>query len=92
MENTLGIWRRIERPFFLKPNVPGFELHFFGRKKRVAQILKANVLTGLYFFSDQNCDWQSICSGEIVHRASFLMGECVFEATSGGRCISMSCL
>ena len=30
---------------------------------------KKNMLTGL---NDQNCYWQSICSGEIVHRASFL--------------------
>ena len=37
------------------------------------------------FLNDSNCYWQSICSGEIVHRASFLMGESVFEATSGGR-------
>ena len=35
--------------------------------------------------NDSNCYWQSICSGEIVHRASFLTGDCVFEATSGGR-------
>ena len=37
------------------------------------------------FLNDQNCYWQSICSGEIVHRACFLTGELVFEATSGGR-------
>ena len=37
------------------------------------------------FLNDSSCYWQSICSGEIVHRASVLTGDCVFEATSGGR-------
>ena len=37
------------------------------------------------FFNTQNYYWHSICSGEIVHRVSFLTGESVFESTSGGR-------
>ena len=37
------------------------------------------------FLNDSNCYWQSICSREIVHRASFLKGEGVFKATSGWR-------
>ena len=38
------------------------------------------------FLNDSNCYQQSVCSGEVVDRASFLTGECVFEAASGGRC------
>ena len=30
------------------------------------------------FLNDSNCHWQSICSEEIVHRASFLTADCVF--------------
>ena len=44
------------------------------------------------FLNDQNCYWQSICSGEIVHRASFLTGEFVSEATSGGQDVDRSVL
>ena len=37
------------------------------------------------FLNDSKGYWQSTCSEEIVHRASFLTGEILFDVTSGGR-------
>ena len=37
--------------------------------------------------NDNTCYWQSICSEEVVHRASFLTR--FFEATSGGQHVDL---
>ena len=57
---------------------------FFFKNSELLKISRKQV-DKTVFFNDQNCYWQSICSGEIFQRASFLTGESVFEATSVGR-------
>ena len=57
---------------------------FFLKNGELLKISRKQVDKTL-FLNDSNCYWQSMCSEEIVRRASFLTGECVFEATSGGR-------
>ena len=68
---------------FFESNIRGFEFHFFKKNSELLLFSRQRV-DRTVFLNNQNCYWQSICSGEIVHRASFLAGELVFEATSGG--------
>ena len=59
---------------------------FFSHKKNVFEATSGGpYVDRTVSVNDNTCYWQSICSREIVHRASFLTGESVFEATSGGR-------
>ena len=76
-------WGGNPRPFFAA-NTLGSEFDFFFENSDLLKLSRKQV-DKTVFFNDSNCYWQSMCSGEIVHRASFLTGECVFEAASGGR-------
>ena len=69
---------------FFEANILGSEFFFFLKN---SEVIKFSRKQGdkTVFLNDVNCYWQSICSGEIVHRASFLTGDCVSEATPGGR-------
>ena len=66
------------RPFFFfEANVLGSEFHFLLKNNDLFKISGTHV-DKTVFLNDSNCHWQSICSGEIVHRASFLMREFCF--------------
>ena len=83
VEQVVHFLGRNERPFFSEASIRGFEFSFL-KNSELLKFSRQHV-DRTVFINDQICDWQSICSEEIVHRASFLMGESVVEATSGGR-------
>ena len=65
---------RNERPFF-EANILGSEFnYFFFESSELLKFPRTQVDTGV-FLNDSNCYCQTICSEEIVHRASFLTGE-----------------
>ena len=70
--------------FFFEANILGSGFQFFLNNNDLLKFSRKQV-DKTVFLNDSNCYWQPICSEEIVHRASFLTGECVFGATSGGR-------
>ena len=73
---------------FFEANILGSEFDFFLNKSDLQKFSRKQV-DKTVFLNDSNCFWQSIWSEEVVYCASSLMGEYVFEATSGGRSISM---
>ena len=68
--------------FFFEANILGFDF-FFEIKSELLKFSRPHVDRSV-FLNDQNCSWQSICSEEIVHRASF-SDRIFFEVTSGTR-------
>ena len=68
--------------FFFEANILGSEFPFFFKKKKHKFFtFSRKQVDKTFFLNDSNC----CCSGEIAHRASFLTGDCVFEATSDER-------
>ena len=65
-------------------NARCFGSQYSGTNNELFKVSRQHVHRGV-FLNGPNCHWQSICSGELVHRASNLTGEIVFEAASGGR-------
>ena len=80
---------RKDRPFFFFFRQIFLAHFFFLKKSRFAEHLPENRLTRLFSSTIRTVKRQSICSEEIVHRASFLTGEFFFYVTSCGVCGSM---
>ena len=59
---------------FFEANILGSEFFFFS--KNDLHKLSRKQVDESVFLNDSNCYWQSMCSGEMEHRASFLTGEC----------------
>ena len=70
--------------FFLRQILLALQFFFFQKNSELLKISRKHVHRTV-FLNDLNCYWQSTSSEEIVHRASFLTGDTVFEATGGGR-------
>ena len=58
---------------FFETDAIGSEFHFL-KNSELLRFSREQV-DKTAFLHDSNCYWQSICSGENVHRASFLTGE-----------------
>ena len=63
---------------FFEASVLCSEFHFF--KSSEFHKFSRQQVDKTAFFNDQNCYWQSICSGEIVQRASFSDGTKCFRS------------
>ena len=78
-------WGGNPRQFFFEANILGSEFLFFLENSDLSKNFSRQQVDKTVFLNDSNCYWQSICSGEIVHRASFLTGEFFLTSLLVGR-------